>query len=53
MSEGQIIVLEGIDKAGKGTQCRLLHNAIRKAGMDCIILDFPVHKPSGYLFSAQ
>ena len=41
MSEGQIIVLEGIDKAGKGTQCRLLHNAIRKAGMDCIILDFP------------
>ncbi len=41
MSEGQIIVLEGIDKAGKGTQCRLLHNTIRKAGMDCIILDFP------------
>ena len=41
MSEGQIIVLEGIDKAGKGTQCRLLHNAIKKAGMDSIILDFP------------
>ncbi len=41
MMEGQIIVLEGIDKAGKGTQCKLLHNAIRKAGMDCIILDFP------------
>lgn len=39
--EGQIIVLEGIDKAGKGTQCKLLYNAIRKAGMDCIILDFP------------
>ena len=41
MSGGQIIVLEGIDKAGKGTQCKLLHNAITKAGMDCIILDFP------------
>lgn len=41
MMEGQIIVLEGIDKAGKGTQCKLLYNAIRKAGMDCIILDFP------------
>src|ERR687897_14093 len=41
MSEGQIIVLEGIDKAGKGTQCRLLHNAIKKSGMDSIILDFP------------
>ncbi|MGI9012073.1 MAG: dTMP kinase [Nitrososphaeraceae archaeon] len=41
MSGGQIIVLEGIDKAGKGTQCKLLHNAITRAGMDCIILDFP------------
>ena len=41
MSEGQIIVLEGIDKAGKGTQCKLLYNVIRKAGKDCIILDFP------------
>lgn len=41
MSEGRIIVLEGIDKAGKGTQCRLLYNAIKKTGMDCIILDFP------------
>ena len=41
MSEGQIIVLEGIDKAGKGTQCRLLQNAIKNAGMDCTILDFP------------
>ena len=41
MSGGQIIVLEGIDKAGKGTQCKLLSNAIEKAGIDCIILDFP------------
>ena len=41
MSEGRIIVLEGIDKAGKGTQCTLLYNAIKKTGMDCIILDFP------------
>ena len=41
MSGGQIIVLEGIDKAGKGTQCKLLSNAIKKAGIDCIIMDFP------------
>lgn len=41
MSEGRIIVLEGIDKAGKGTQCTLLYNALKKTGMDCIILDFP------------
>ncbi len=41
MREGQIIVLEGIDKAGKGTQCKLLQNDIMKAGFNCKILDFP------------
>ena len=41
MKEGQIIVLEGIDKAGKGTQCILLQNDIIKAGFNCKILDFP------------
>lgn len=41
MKEGQIIVLEGIDKAGKGTQCKLLQNDIIKAGFNCKILDFP------------
>jgi dTMP kinase len=41
LKEGQIIVLEGIDKAGKGTQCKLLQNDIIKAGFNCKILDFP------------
>jgi dTMP kinase len=41
LREGRIIVLEGIDKAGKGTQCRLLQNDIMKAGFNCKILDFP------------
>jgi dTMP kinase len=41
LKEGQIIVLEGIDKAGKGTQCKLLQNDIMKAGFNCKILDFP------------
>jgi dTMP kinase len=41
LKEGQIIVLEGIDKAGKGTQCKLLQNNIMKAGLNCKILDFP------------
>ena len=41
MREGRIIVLEGIDKAGKGTQCKLLQNDIMKAGFNCKILDFP------------
>lgn len=41
MRKGQIIVLEGIDKAGKGTQCKILENNIKKAGFNCKILDFP------------
>jgi dTMP kinase len=41
LREGQIIVLEGIDKAGKGTQCKLLQSDIMKAGFNCKILDFP------------
>jgi len=41
LREGQIIVLEGIDKAGKGTQCKLLQDDIIKAGFNCKILDFP------------
>ena len=41
LSKGQIIVLEGIDKAGKGTQCKLLQNDILKAGLNCKIMAFP------------
>ena len=41
MRKGQIIVLEGIDKAGKGTQCKMLQNNIKKAGFSCKTLDFP------------
>jgi dTMP kinase len=46
LREGQIIVLEGIDKAGKGTQCKLLQNDIMKAGFNCKILDFPDYSTS-------
>ena len=46
MREGQIIVLEGIDKAGKGTQCKLLQKDIMKAGFNCKILDFPDYSTS-------
>jgi dTMP kinase len=41
LRKGQIIVLEGIDKAGKGTQCKMLQNNIKKAGFSCKTLDFP------------
>lgn len=41
MNKGKIIVIEGTDKAGKGTQSRLLINAIKLSGRICTIMDFP------------
>ena len=36
-----IIVLEGTDKAGKTTQSRMLVEAIKAIGRDCVVVDFP------------
>jgi dTMP kinase len=41
MNKGKIIVIEGTDKAGKGTQSRLLMNALQLSGKICIGMDFP------------
>jgi dTMP kinase len=46
LRKGKIIVIEGIDKAGKGTQSnllqsRLLINALKFSGNACTIMDFP------------
>ena len=41
MGKGKIIVIEGTDKAGKGTQCRLLMEALKLSGKICVIIDFP------------
>jgi dTMP kinase len=41
LNNGKIIVVEGIDKAGKGTQSRLLMKALKKSGIRCIKMDFP------------
>ena len=41
MNKGKIIVIEGTDKAGKGTQSRLLINALKLSGRICTIMDFP------------
>ena len=41
MNKGKIIVIEGTDKAGKGTQSRLLMNALKLSGKICIMMDFP------------
>ena len=41
MSKGLIIVIEGIDKAGKGTQCNLLKEYFDNQNKENIVLDFP------------
>ena len=41
MNTGQLIVLEGMDKAGKGTQCSLLNEYLNKKGKQSLVLDFP------------
>lgn len=41
LNNGKIIVVEGTDKAGKGTQSRLLLNALKTSGIRCAKMDFP------------
>jgi dTMP kinase len=46
LQKGKIIVIEGIDQAGKGTQSNLLQsglllNSLKFSGNNCTIMDFP------------
>jgi dTMP kinase len=41
LRKGRIVVLEGMDKAGKTTQSRVLVSALRNKGKLCASLDFP------------
>jgi dTMP kinase len=41
LNNGKIIVVEGTDKAGKGTQSGLLINALKISGIRCAKMDFP------------
>lgn len=41
MGKGKIIVIEGLDKAGKTTQSRLLMDDLKALGKICVIMDFP------------
>jgi dTMP kinase len=38
---GRIIVIEGVDKAGKQTQARLLVESLKLSGRICVVVDFP------------
>lgn len=49
MSKGALIVIEGSDGSGKGTQFKLLDEALQKAGKKVATFDFPQYdQPSSY-----
>ena len=41
MGKGKVIVIEGMDKAGKTTQSRLLLGALKLLGKICVMIDLP------------
>lgn len=41
MDRGRLIVFEGMDKAGKGTQCQLLQEFVKNQGKSCVRMEFP------------
>lgn len=41
LGRGRIIVIEGVDKAGKQTQSRLLVESLKLSGRICVVVDFP------------
>jgi dTMP kinase len=41
LGRGRIIVIEGVDKAGKQTQARLLVESLKLSGRICVVVDFP------------
>lgn len=46
MNSGLLIAIEGIDGTGKGTQCRLLFDALRSSGVAAELLQFPQYESS-------
>jgi dTMP kinase len=46
LRKGRIVVIEGMDKAGKTTQSRVLVSALRNKGKLCASLDFPDYSTS-------
>lgn len=47
ITDGRLIVLEGIDGSGKTTQCRRLADTLKKEGWDVVVLREPTDGPHG------
>ncbi|KAG9198400.1 Thymidylate kinase [Epicoccum nigrum] len=41
MARGKLVVFEGLDRAGKTTQCQMLVDALREEGQDVLFMRFP------------
>ena len=41
MVRGKLIVFEGLDRAGKSTQCRMLVEGLQKDGVKVMYMRFP------------
>jgi dTMP kinase len=41
MARGKLIVFEGLDRAGKSTQCAMLAQALQEAGRSVRLMRFP------------
>ena len=44
MKRGPLIVIEGIDGTGKGTQAKLLVQALRRRGREVVLFSFPAYQ---------
>ncbi|MFO0917861.1 MAG: hypothetical protein U0872_06040 [Planctomycetaceae bacterium] len=45
---GKLIVLEGIDGSGKGTQAEQLRRHLNEAGMRCALISFPRYQQTAF-----
>ncbi|MBI2595450.1 hypothetical protein HYW46_01800 [Candidatus Daviesbacteria bacterium] len=50
IERGKLIVLEGIDYAGKGTQLKLLEKSLLERGIPYTMIDFPRHGQNHYAY---